>query len=70
MSGNKYLELVNGLETVRTSTDVSTGATDAGKIVALNSNGQIDQTMLNANMDGGSAVSVYTVPQVINGGNA
>lgn len=70
MPGNTYLDLVAGVETVQNGTQVSAGSADAGKIVALNSNGQIDSSMLNGQVDGGSAVAVYTLPQIINGGNA
>lgn len=70
MPGNTYLDLVAGIETVQNGTQTSAGSADAGKIVALNSNGQVDPSMLSAQIDGGSAIAVYTLPQVINGGNA
>jgi hypothetical protein len=46
MAGKKYMDLVNGKRQLTASNDVSAGAADAGKIVALNSEGKIDQTML------------------------
>lgn len=46
MSGKKYMQLVNGKKTLTKSKDVSAGVADAGEIVALDSEGKIDPTML------------------------
>jgi len=47
MAGNKYIELnPNGALQEVASKDVSTGAPDAGDIVALDSAGKISQTMM------------------------
>ena len=43
---NKYMTLVNGKKTLIKSTDVSADVADAGEIVALNSAGVIDPSML------------------------
>lgn len=43
---DKYMSLNNGKRTLVEATDTSTGAADAGEIVALNSAGQIDASML------------------------
>lgn len=46
MAGNKYLANVSGDPTETASQQTSAGAGDAGKIVALNSVGQVDITMM------------------------
>ncbi len=47
MAGNKYLKTGStGFPTEEASVQTSAGAGDAGKIVALNSSGLIDDTML------------------------
>tara|TARA_R110002153_G_scaffold136399_2_gene286299 strand:+ start:2716 stop:3225 length:510 start_codon:yes stop_codon:yes gene_type:complete len=46
MAGKKYMQLVNGKKSLTKSKDLSTGAADAGEIVALNAEGKIDSTML------------------------
>lgn len=47
MAGNKYFALgVNNIPTLVAAVQTSAGAGDAGKIVALNSSGLIDSTML------------------------
>jgi hypothetical protein len=43
---NKHLSLVNGLVTEVEANDSSSGATDSGKIIALNSSGLIDLSMM------------------------
>lgn len=51
MSGNKYVKLnTNGSLQEVAATQTSGGAGDAGEIVALNSAGQIDMTMLPTNI--------------------
>ena len=51
MAGNKYVQLTSGgaLQEVAAN-QTSAGAGDAGKVVALNSAGQIDMTMLPTNI--------------------
>ena len=47
MAGNKYIELnSNGALQEHFSVDTSAGAGDAGEVVALDSTGKIDQTMM------------------------
>jgi len=46
MSTQRVLELVNGKITQVPAKDVSAGAGDAGKVVALNSTGRIDESMM------------------------
>ena len=46
MAGKKYKTLVGGKETLVRSSDASAGAANAGDIVSLNSQGQIDSSML------------------------
>lgn len=71
---SSYLTIgTNGITTLIPASQTSAGVTDAGKIVALNSDGQIDTSMLNdfsQNVDGGFANSVYLTSQIIDGGGA
>lgn len=46
MAGKKYMQLINGKRSLTKSKDVSTGAADAGEVIALDSEGKIDPTML------------------------
>ena len=46
MAGNKYKALVSGIDTLVASNQTSAGAGDAGKIMALNSSGLLEGTML------------------------
>ena len=43
---DKYLYNNNGVVTEKQGTTLSTGASDAGKIIALNSSGRIDNSMM------------------------
>jgi hypothetical protein len=43
---NKYLELVDGKKANKEATVVSTGASEAGEIVALDSSGRLDPSVL------------------------
>lgn len=43
---DKYLRLINGVPTQTEATTASTGATDAGKIIALNAQGKLDETVM------------------------
>ena len=46
MAGNKYQTLVAGVETLIAATQTSAGVADADKIVALDSAGRLDATMM------------------------
>lgn len=46
MAGQKYLKLSSGRIAEQASADASAGAGDAGKIVALDSSGRIDNSMM------------------------
>ena len=46
MAAGKYIDLVAGFLTQKTSVETSAGAGDEGKLVSLNASGQIDATML------------------------
>lgn len=54
MPGNKYIKNASGQLTEEASVQTSAGAGDAGKIVALNGSGKIDDTML----EGAEATSI------------
>ena len=73
--GNTYLTLVGAIQTIMNAIQISLGISSAGQIVALNSSGLVDNSMLpvgfnSGNVDGGSARSIYLVSQVLNGGHA
>lgn len=46
MAGNKYLKLASGVITEQAATQSSAGAGDANKIVALDSSGKLDNSMM------------------------
>lgn len=46
MAADKYLDIVAGVPTQRQATVVSTGATEAGDIVALGTDGKLDTTVM------------------------
>ncbi len=46
MAGNKYLKLSAGRITEQAASDVSTGVSDAGKLVALGTDGRLDPTVM------------------------
>jgi hypothetical protein len=46
MAGNKYMGLVSGVRTLIAALQTSAGAGDAGKIIALDSTGKIDNSMM------------------------
>jgi len=68
MAGNKYLKInTEGVTAEAEATTASTGAPDAGKIVALNSDGEIDYSMVAAgfgvediNVNGAYALPIAT----------
>jgi hypothetical protein len=67
MAGNKYLSQSSGVVTEVASSQTSAGAGDAGKIVALNSAGSVDVTMLPTGV-GPDTVSV-TASEALSAGN-
>lgn len=46
MAGEKFLQLLSGVATGKAAAQVSAGVADAGKIIALDSTGKIDATMM------------------------
>lgn len=79
MSTQRYLAAINGQTTMVVPNTSSAGATDSGKIVALNSAGQIDATMLastsglpsysvvaSAAITAGALVNIYPNAGVLN----
>jgi hypothetical protein len=69
---DKYIRLNNGVPTETEATTQSTGATEAGKIIAANANGQLDESFLppgigadvaiiqaSENLSAGDLVSVF-----------
>lgn len=49
MAAGKYIDMVGGVQTQKQASDSSAGAGDAGKLVALNDAGEIDETMFPGN---------------------
>jgi hypothetical protein len=68
MAGKKYIALVNGVRTETASNDTSAGATDAGKIVALNSSGVLDPSIVNSKTTSAGAGDSGKVPALGSGG--
>jgi len=72
MSGNKYLnrDATTGQITEKLSADLSAGAGDAGRIVALNAQGEIDSSMLpeigSAAVVAGEDLAAWDVVEVYN----
>lgn len=56
---DKYIAIVNGIRTEVEGTVVSAGAADAGKIVALNASGKLDDSVMPAGI-GADNASVLT----------
>lgn len=68
MAGNKYLKLdTSGFPIQQAANQTSAGAGDAGAIVALNSAGEIDSTMLPSGL--GSASQTMTAGEALSAGN-
>lgn len=79
MAASKYITLISGRDTLKAATVVSTGATNDGDIIALDSTGKIDLSMLPAGvapdvkvmnsteaLSAGSYVNIYNVAGVQN----
>ncbi len=45
MPGETYIDIVSGVKTQKRASQTSSGSGDAGKIVALNGDGELDETM-------------------------
>lgn len=59
MSTNKFLTILSGVRTLATAIATSAGAGDANKIIATNSSGKLDVTMLPTGV-GPTTISVTT----------
>ena len=67
MAGQKFMTLVSGLRTLVASLQTSSGAGDAGKIIATNSVGKLDATLL---PDGiGPDIQMVTASEALTAGN-
>lgn len=67
MSTNRFLGLVNGVRTWFTAITTSTGVSDAGKILATDANGKIDQSFMPAGI--GAATEVMIASEALNTGD-
>ena len=67
MAAQKPVQLVNGVLTEVTAVDASTGASDAGKIVALNSSGLLDTSMMPAGL--GVDINVFPATENLAAGD-
>lgn len=63
MAAEKYLTLVGTQQTLKSSNDVSSGVGDAGKLVALDSTGKLNSTLLPAGI--GETSQVFTAAESI-----
>jgi hypothetical protein len=83
MAASKYMTIVSGIDTLIAANQTSAGAGDAGKLMALNSSGLLDVTMLpvgvgpdvkamvtSENLAVGAIVNVYNVAGVATARNA
>jgi hypothetical protein len=64
---NKYIEAVNGQLKEREGVIASTGVDDAGKIVALDAAGKLDETMLPTGI--GAETKILTASEALSAGN-
>lgn len=67
MAGNKYQTLVNGRDTLVAGQQTSAGAGDANKIVALDSSGKLDVSLLPVGV--GPDVSLVTASEALAAGD-
>lgn len=67
MAGNKYLKNNAGVVTEEYSVQTSTGVSDANKIVALDANGKLDQTLLPTGI--GADVAVIAASENLTAGD-
>ena len=68
MAAKKYLALVNGVRTETSSIDSSAGAGDAGKIVAVNTSGVLDATIINSKTTSAGAGDTGKIPALDSSG--
>lgn len=66
MAADRYLTIVGTQQTLKSATDVSTGAGDAGKIVALGAAGTVDLSVLPTGI--GETVKSYVASEAIAAG--
>jgi hypothetical protein len=66
MAGNKYIANTAGTLTEVAASQVSTGITDAGKIVALDANGLLDTTVMPVGI-GADTASIVTSESLVAG---
>ena len=67
MAAQKFLTLVNGVIQLLSSKDTSAGAGDAGKLVALNASGKVDDTMMPAGI--GADILVAPASETLTAGD-
>ena len=68
MAGNKYLKNVSGVITEEVSSQTSAGAADAGKIVALNASGILDDTVVNSKNASAGSGDAGKIPKLNSAG--
>lgn len=67
MAGNKYRTLVSGQETLKPATIVSTGVSNANEIVALDSTGKLDLSVLPTGI--GPDIKVIVATEALSAGD-
>jgi hypothetical protein len=67
MAGKKYITLEKGRLQERVATDVSSGAANAGDIVALDSSGRIDSSMMPVGV--GADIAVIQASEALSAGD-
>ena len=67
MAGNKYLKIAAGVVGEQAAIQSSAGAGDAGKIIALDAAGRIDNTMMPVGV--GPETKTLTASEALSGGN-
>lgn len=67
MAGSKYIALLAGVPTLTAANDVSAGAGDATKLVALDAAGRIDSSMMPVGI--GADTQIITASEALAAGN-
>lgn len=67
MPGNTYLDVVNAVSTQFRANQTSAGAADAGKLVALDAAGRLDQSMMPSGV--GADTAVITASEALAAGD-
>jgi hypothetical protein len=67
MSTNRFLSLVNGVQSWFTAITASTGVSDAGKILATDASGRIDSSFMPAGL--GAATEVMVASEALTAGD-